>query len=132
MPNYEGPTSSFSLFLEAEAGANLEALLHALDFIQAEYSGGPDGLNGYLPASNTGFGFGIVDPPEAVVAEGIEADWRVGLLGTFHFRASGCDALGRRSADSSRTTPRRVNSGLCSPSSSRARAGSDLAGAAAP
>lgn len=80
---------SISLFLEVEAGADLGAVLHALDSIQAEYSDGTDGLRGYLPASNTGFGFGIVDPPEAVVAEGIEASWQVGLLGSFHFRASG-------------------------------------------
>lgn len=78
---------SISLFLEVEAGADLGAVLHALDSIQAEYSDGTDGLRGYLPASNTGFGFGIVDPPEAVVAEGIEASWQVGLLGSFHFRA---------------------------------------------
>ena len=80
---------SISLFLEVEAGADLGAVLRALDSIQAEYSDGTDGLRGYLPASNTGFGFGIVDPPEAVVAEGIEAEWQVGLLGSFHFRASG-------------------------------------------
>ncbi|MBA0387800.1 hypothetical protein D7U91_08195 [Stenotrophomonas maltophilia] len=67
-------------------------LLHALDSIQAEYSDGTDGLHGHLPASNTGFGFGIVDPPEAVVAEGIEAEWQVGLLGSFHFRASGFES----------------------------------------
>ncbi|EMR4107765.1 hypothetical protein RVW80_001310 [Stenotrophomonas maltophilia] len=80
---------SISLFLEVEAGADLGAVLHALDSIQAEYSDGTDGLRGYLPASNTGFGFSIVDPPEAVVAEGIEAEWRVGLLGSFHFQATG-------------------------------------------
>ncbi|HFK1825952.1 MULTISPECIES: hypothetical protein [Bacteria] len=56
------------------------------------YSDGADGLRGYLPASNTGFGFSIVDPPEAVVAEGIEAKWQVGLLGSFHFRASGFES----------------------------------------
>ncbi|HED4875888.1 TPA: hypothetical protein R4K21_001690 [Stenotrophomonas maltophilia] len=83
---------SISLFLEVEAGAGLEAVLHALDSILAEYSNGTDGLHGYLPASNTGFGFGIVDPPESVVAEGIEADWQVGLLGAFHFRASGFES----------------------------------------
>ncbi|HCT28047.1 MAG TPA: hypothetical protein DIW85_17830 [Stenotrophomonas sp.] len=80
---------SISLFFEAEAGADLGAVLHALDSVQAEYSDGTDGLHGYLPASNTGFGFGIVDPPGALVAEGIEASWQVGLLGSFHFRASG-------------------------------------------
>ncbi|HDS1073341.1 TPA: hypothetical protein QDZ65_000322 [Stenotrophomonas maltophilia] len=80
---------SISLFLEVEAGADLGAVLRALDSLHAEYSEGTDGLRGYLPASNTGFGFGIVDPPEAVVAEGIEAEWQVGLLGSFHFRASG-------------------------------------------
>ncbi|WP_369517340.1 hypothetical protein, partial [Escherichia coli] len=65
---------SISLFLEAEAGADLDAVLHALDSIQAEYSDGTDGLHGNLPVSNTGFGFGIVDPLEALVAEGIEAE----------------------------------------------------------
>lgn len=83
---------SISLFLEVEAGADLAAVLHALDSIQVEYSDGTGGLHGYLPASNTGFGFSIVDPPEAVVAEGIEAKWQVGLLGSFHFRASGFES----------------------------------------
>lgn len=83
---------SISLFFEAEAGADLDAILHALDSIQAEYSDGTDGLHGYLPASNASFGFGIVDPPEALVAEGIEAEWQVGLLGSFHFRASGFES----------------------------------------
>lgn len=83
---------SISLFLEVEAGADLGAVLHALDSVQAEYSDSTDGLHGYLPASNTGFGFGIVDPPEALVAEGIEAEWQVGLLGSFHFRASGFES----------------------------------------
>ncbi|MBY6279799.1 hypothetical protein [Stenotrophomonas maltophilia] len=83
---------SISLFLEVEAGADLGAVLRALDSLHAEYSEGTDGLRGYLPASNTGFGFGIVDPPEAVVAEGIEAEWQVGLLGSFHFRASGFES----------------------------------------
>lgn len=83
---------SISLFLEVEAGADLGAVLHALDSIQAEYSDGTDGLRGYLPASNTGFGFGIIDPPEALAAEGIEAEWQVGLLGSFHFRASGFES----------------------------------------
>ncbi|MGE8283310.1 MAG: hypothetical protein ACN6PX_05520 [Stenotrophomonas lactitubi] len=83
---------SISLFLEVEAGADLDAVLRALDSIRAEYSNGIDGLHGYFPASNTGFGFGIVDPPEAVVAEGVEAEWRVGLLGSFHFRASGFES----------------------------------------
>ncbi|EOW2137707.1 MULTISPECIES: hypothetical protein [Stenotrophomonas] len=80
---------SISLFLEVEVGSKLEAVQRALDSIQAEYSDGLDKLQGYLPASNTGFGFRIVEPPEAVVAEGLEAEWRVGLLGSFHFRASG-------------------------------------------
>ncbi|WP_142807955.1 hypothetical protein [Stenotrophomonas maltophilia] len=80
---------SISLFLEVEVGSKLEAVQRALDSIQAEYSDGLDKLQGYLPASNTGFGFRIVEPPEAVVAEGLEAEWRVGLLGLFHFRASG-------------------------------------------
>jgi len=83
---------SISLFLEVEAGADLGAVLRALDSLHAEYSEGTDGLRGYLPASNTGFGFGIVDPPEAVVAEGIEAEWQVGLVGSFHFRASGFES----------------------------------------
>lgn len=83
---------SISLFLEVEAGADLGPVLHDLDSIQAEYFDGTDGLRGYLPASNTGFGFGIVDPPQAVVAEGIEAEWQVGLLGSFHFRASGFES----------------------------------------
>lgn len=83
---------SISLFLEVEAGADLAAVLHVLDSIQAEYSDGTDDLHGYLPASNTGFGFSIVHPPEAVVAEGIEAKWQVGLLGSFHFRASGFES----------------------------------------
>lgn len=83
---------SISLFLEVEAGADLGAVLRALDSLPAEYSEGTDGLRGYLPASNTGFGFGIVDPPEAVVAEGIEAEWQVGLLGSFHSRASGFES----------------------------------------
>lgn len=109
---------SISLFLEVEAGADLGAVLHALGSIQVEYSDGTGGLHGYLPASNTGFGFSIVDPPEAVVAEGIEAKWQVGLLGSFHFRASG--APGRKYATSSSVTLRRASSGLCSPSSSRA------------
>lgn len=111
---------SISLFLEVEAGADLSAVLHALDSIQAEYVDGADGLRGYLPASNTGFGFSIVDPPEAVVAEGIEAEWQVGLLGSFHFRASGFESVWGKSAASSSSTPRRAGSGLCSPSSSRA------------
>lgn len=80
---------SISLFLEVEVGANLEAVLQALDWVQAEYSDGPDGLHGHLPASNAGFRFGLVEPTQAVVAEGIEVEWRVGLLGSFHFRASG-------------------------------------------
>lgn len=80
---------SVSLFLEVEVGFNLEAVQRALDSIQAEYSDGLDKLQGHLPASNAGFGFRIVEPPEAVVAEGLEAEWRVGLLGSFHFRASG-------------------------------------------
>ncbi|WP_448141483.1 hypothetical protein [Stenotrophomonas sepilia] len=86
---------SISLFLEVEAGADLDAVLRALGSIQAEYSDGTDctdGLRGYLPASNTGFGFGIIDPPEALAAEGIEAEWQVGLLGSFHFRASGFES----------------------------------------
>ncbi|CAQ44940.1 hypothetical protein V3O09_19255 [Stenotrophomonas maltophilia] len=83
---------SISLFLEVEAGADLSAVLHALDSIQAEYVDGTDGLHGYLPASNASFGFGIVDPREALAAEGIEAEWQVGLLGSFHFRASGFES----------------------------------------
>ncbi|WP_414486603.1 hypothetical protein [Stenotrophomonas maltophilia] len=83
---------NISLFLEVEAGADLDAILHALDSIQAEYSDGTDGLHGHLPASNTSFGFGIVDPPEALVAEGLEVEWQVGLLGSFHFRASGFES----------------------------------------
>ncbi|WP_447900328.1 hypothetical protein [Stenotrophomonas sepilia] len=83
---------SISLFLEVEAGADLGAVLHALGSIQAGFSSGTGGLRGYLPASNTGFGFGIVDPPEALAAEGIEASWQVGLLGSFHFRASGFES----------------------------------------
>lgn len=80
---------SISLFLEVEVGSSFEAVLQALDSIQVAYSDDLDKLQGYLPASNTGFGFRIVEPPEAVVAEGLEAEWRVGLLGSFHFRASG-------------------------------------------
>jgi len=80
---------SISLFLEVEAGANLETVLHALDWVQAEYSDGADGLHGHLPASNTGFRFGLVEPTQAIVAEGMDVEWRVGLLGSFHFRASG-------------------------------------------
>lgn len=83
---------SISLFLEVEAGADLDAVLHALDSIQAEHSDGTDGLHGHLPVSNTSFGFGIVDPPEALLAEGLEAEWQVGLLGSFHFPASGFES----------------------------------------
>lgn len=111
---------SISLFLEVEAGADLAAVLHALDSIQAEYSDGTDGLRGYLPASNTGFGFGIVDPPEAVVAEGIRPRGRWACWVRSISARAGLKAPGRKSATSSSVTPRRASSGLCSLSSSRA------------
>ncbi|MDT3430459.1 hypothetical protein ROV94_06160 [Stenotrophomonas maltophilia] len=78
-----------SISLEVEVGSSLEVVLQALDSIQFVYSDDLDKLQRYLPASNTGFGFRIVEPPEAVVAEGQEAEWRVGLMGSFHFRAGG-------------------------------------------
>lgn len=114
---------SILLFLEVEAGADLDAVLRALDSIQAEYSDGTDctdGLRGYLPASNTGFGFGIVDPPEALAAEGIEAEWQVGLLGSFHFRASGFESAWEEICRFIKRYAAMWGSGLCSRSSSRA------------
>ena len=78
-----------SISLEVEVGSSLEVVLQALDSIQFAYSDDLDKLQRYLPASNTGFGFRIVEPPEAGVAEGQEAEWRVALMGSFHFRAGG-------------------------------------------
>ncbi len=58
---------SISLFLEVEVGANLETVLHALDWAQPEYSDGANGLHGNVPASSAGYRFGLLEPTQAQV-----------------------------------------------------------------
>ncbi|MGE8453158.1 MAG: hypothetical protein ACN6OP_21600 [Pseudomonadales bacterium] len=87
---------TITMSLEAEEGTSFDKVSLALSKVGAEYSVDDKHLTGNFNFSNCYFVFRYIVPHDSVVAEGVEADWEVGVRGAFH---SPIDSLSESWAD---------------------------------
>lgn len=78
--------TSLMLILEIESGATFQHVAQSLRDLGACVEGIPIISGGLLPGSKCGFGLTMHEFPLRVLANGIKANWTVGLTMTFHFR----------------------------------------------
>lgn len=75
---------TISMSLEVEEGSSFDKVSLALSKMGAKYSIDEKNLTGNFKCSNCYFVFRYIVPHDAVVAEGMEISWKVGVRGAFH------------------------------------------------
>ena len=78
---------SVMMALEIESGVVLEDIVSIWEQMDIEVELGECECSGYLPESYAGFSFTLCPRPRAMFAEGMDVDWSIGMLATFHIRA---------------------------------------------
>lgn len=75
---------SITMFIELECGASLSCVTHVLSTLAISVEQGESSIEGTFPVSRGFFYFEKVFPARAIVSEGYEGGWLVGLMGAFH------------------------------------------------
>lgn len=87
---------SLMMTIEFEWNARLSDIARVLAALGEEFESREDEISGYFTESNCRFDFSNEPMPDPLLAEGVTINWRVGIRGTFHYRAGNLEASGRR------------------------------------
>lgn len=82
--------------IEIEQGASMESIACSLMALDVQLDADGTSVSGFFQSSQCQFGFEYDSSPQHLLAESVQVDWRVGLRGSFHYRA---DTLHRSWAD---------------------------------
>jgi hypothetical protein len=73
--------------IEIEQGASMEGIACSLKALDVQLDAEGASVSGFFQSSHCQFGFEYDSSPQHLLAESVRADWRVGLRGSFHYRA---------------------------------------------
>lgn len=78
---------SLTMWIEIQAGASLDGISSVLTAMGTQMDAVDNGVSGFVDRSHCQFLFRYDSSPEEVLLESMEVDWRVGVRGSFHYRA---------------------------------------------
>ncbi|WP_193069373.1 hypothetical protein [Pseudomonas sp. K5] len=73
--------------IEIEQGASMEGIACSLKALNVQLDAEGASVSGFFQSSHCQFGFEYDSSPQHLLAESVQVDWRVGLRGSFHYRA---------------------------------------------
>lgn len=76
-----------TMCIEIEQGASMEGIACSLKALDVQLDAEGASVSGFFQRSHCQFGFEYDSSPLHLLAESVQVDWRVGLRGSFHYRA---------------------------------------------